>query len=211
MYKYASNVSLSIDSQHLSFLSEFCLNDDDYEEISDEDFNDTNADSTDTKKYVDIRERRSKSEKPFASGSDGRFTCACGKSYKEERYLRHHLKWECNKVPAFQCKFCAYSAKRRSSMKAHLSRRHKCNDERSMVINAHYRWLSWAPPRNVWVWLIRIGWPNWVIHFVICGFMTGPVGYALSVVCIMHTNSQHSDILKCPFYLFAAIDCVSFL
>lgn len=56
--------------------------------------------------------------------SDGRFICECGKTYKEERYLRYHKKWECNKLPTFQCQYCDYCAKRKSSLKQHLERRH---------------------------------------------------------------------------------------
>lgn len=55
---------------------------------------------------------------------DGRFICDCGKTYKEERYLRYHRKWECGKLPTFQCPHCDYSAKRRNSLKQHLERRH---------------------------------------------------------------------------------------
>lgn len=56
--------------------------------------------------------------------SDGRFICECGKTYKEERYLRYHKKWECNKLPTFQCPYCDYCAKRKSSLKQHLERKH---------------------------------------------------------------------------------------
>lgn len=56
--------------------------------------------------------------------NDGRFICECGKTYKEERYLRYHRKWECGKLPTFQCPHCEYSAKRRNSLKQHLERRH---------------------------------------------------------------------------------------
>lgn len=55
---------------------------------------------------------------------DGRFICACGKTYKEERYMRYHKKWECGKLPTFQCPHCVYSAKRKNSLKQHLERRH---------------------------------------------------------------------------------------
>lgn len=56
--------------------------------------------------------------------NDGRFICDCGKTYKEERYMRYHRKWECGKLPTFQCPHCGYSAKRRNSLKQHLERRH---------------------------------------------------------------------------------------
>lgn len=54
----------------------------------------------------------------------GRFKCACGKSYKEERYRRYHRKWECGKLPTFNCPHCSYSAKRKNSLKQHVERRH---------------------------------------------------------------------------------------
>lgn len=55
---------------------------------------------------------------------DGRFKCACGKSYKEERYRRYHRKWECGKLPTFKCPHCGYMAKRKNSLKQHIERRH---------------------------------------------------------------------------------------
>lgn len=60
----------------------------------------------------------------MAFDNDGRCICECGKTYKEERYLRYHKKWECNKLPTFQCVHCEYCAKRKSSLKQHLERRH---------------------------------------------------------------------------------------
>lgn len=56
--------------------------------------------------------------------NDGRFVCDCGKTYKEERYMRYHRKWECGKLPTFQCPHCGYSAKRKNSLKQHVERRH---------------------------------------------------------------------------------------
>lgn len=90
--------------------------------------------------FVNIRQRKQAHEEPFRRRADGRYICNCGKTYKEERYLRHHLKWECNKVPAFRCSFCPYNAKRRSSMKIHLSRRHKCENENMIIVNA-LKWM----------------------------------------------------------------------
>lgn len=55
---------------------------------------------------------------------DGRYICECGKSYKAERYMRHHQRWECGKLPSFQCPYCKYKAKRKNSLKSHLQRRH---------------------------------------------------------------------------------------
>lgn len=61
---------------------------------------------------------------PLVLDNDGRFVCNCGKSYKEERYLRYHRKWECGKLPSFQCPHCDYRAKRKNSVKQHIDRRH---------------------------------------------------------------------------------------
>lgn len=55
---------------------------------------------------------------------NGRYICDCGKTYKEERYMRHHQRWECGKLPSFHCPYCAYKAKRKNSLKSHLARRH---------------------------------------------------------------------------------------
>lgn len=56
--------------------------------------------------------------------SDGRYICECGKTYKEERYMRHHQRWECGKLPSFHCPYCKYMAKRKNSLKSHIQRRH---------------------------------------------------------------------------------------
>lgn len=120
-----------------SIFSEFALfeeNDDDYDDDFDE--MDSDGEFVNGQSHVDIRRRKSSYEKPFKRRDDGRYICECGKTYKEERYLRHHLKWECNKLPSFRCPFCPYEAKRRSSMKSHLSRRHNCKDENLIVANA---------------------------------------------------------------------------
>lgn len=60
----------------------------------------------------------------IAIDSDGRYKCICGKTYKEERYLRHHQRWECGKLPTFHCGQCTYKAKRKNSLKSHIKRRH---------------------------------------------------------------------------------------
>lgn len=54
-----------------------------------------------------------------------RFVCKCGKTYKEERYMRFHQRWECGKLPAFPCPFCHYCTHRRNSLKQHKNRRHR--------------------------------------------------------------------------------------
>ncbi|XP_047111122.1 zinc finger protein 1-like [Schistocerca piceifrons] len=51
----------------------------------------------------------------------GVFPCDnCGKSYKWRRTLRHHLRLECGKEPAFQCPFCPLRSKRKSNISAHI-------------------------------------------------------------------------------------------
>lgn len=52
----------------------------------------------------------------------------CDKTYKEERYLRHHQRWECGKAPAFQCPYCQYRTKRNQSLKGHMQRKHQYYD-----------------------------------------------------------------------------------
>lgn len=59
---------------------------------------------------------------------NGRYICGCGKSYKEDRYMRHHQRWECNKEPSFECPHCKYKAKRKNSLKSHMHRRHNDYD-----------------------------------------------------------------------------------
>lgn len=62
---------------------------------------------------------------------NGRYICDCGKTYKEDRYMRHHQRWECGKLPSFQCPHCKYRAKRKNSLKSHMQRRH--NDYGSIL------------------------------------------------------------------------------
>lgn len=62
---------------------------------------------------------------------NGRYICDCGKTYKEDRYMRHHQRWECGKLPSFQCPHCKYCAKRKNSLKSHMQRRH--NDYGSIL------------------------------------------------------------------------------
>lgn len=43
------------------------------------------------------------------------------RSYKHKASLRTHQRFECGKEPQFKCPFCRYSAKRKTSLKKHLS------------------------------------------------------------------------------------------
>lgn len=44
----------------------------------------------------------------------------CGKSYKNVSCLNKHLKYECNKAPQFQCRFCDKKCKRPDNLKNHM-------------------------------------------------------------------------------------------
>lgn len=120
----------SFPTNHFNQFPEYAVDDDDDE------FDEGDMDSGDDNQFIKPNTRSSnrswkwdKQDKSQFDQSNGRFRCECGKSYKEKRYLRHHEKWECGNVPSFRCHFCSYTAKRRNSMKGHLSRRHNCYDE----------------------------------------------------------------------------------
>lgn len=99
--------------------------------------------------YYDYCENNTKSDqKVLAVGSEitltklqivadkqGRYVCRCGRTYKEDRYLRHHQRWECGKPPTFRCPLCEYQAKRNNSLKAHLKRIHSRQTECANQIN----------------------------------------------------------------------------
>lgn len=60
-----------------------------------------------------------------ASTDPDRFECdQCGRSYKLEKYLRHHQRWECGMEPSYFCSFCSFRSKRKEGLKRHLERRH---------------------------------------------------------------------------------------
>lgn len=53
------------------------------------------------------------------------FLCTtCGKSYLQYPSLWRHLRYECQKMPLFQCPYCSYCCKQKGYMKKHVERRH---------------------------------------------------------------------------------------
>lgn len=53
------------------------------------------------------------------------FLCTtCGKSYLQYPSLWRHRRYECQKVPLFQCPYCAYCCKQKAYMKRHVERKH---------------------------------------------------------------------------------------
>ncbi|CAG9864633.1 unnamed protein product [Phyllotreta striolata] len=59
----------------------------------------------------------------------GRYRCPnCGRSYKNKVNLGRHMRWECNKSPAYFCHACDYKTCRKDHLKVHLiSNRHLKN------------------------------------------------------------------------------------
>lgn len=56
---------------------------------------------------------------------DSQLTCPqCGKSYQYRRNLQSHLKYECGKLPIYQCPICPYSAKLKGNLRKHMNIRH---------------------------------------------------------------------------------------
>lgn len=49
--------------------------------------------------------------------------CDCGKLYRTEASLRFH-KYECGRLPSFQCPYCTYVGKRNTTLKKHIKARH---------------------------------------------------------------------------------------
>ena len=48
----------------------------------------------------------------------------CGKVYSWKTNLRRHLRLECGMTPQFQCSFCSYITKRKSSLERHVFAKH---------------------------------------------------------------------------------------
>lgn len=55
-----------------------------------------------------------------------RFVCDCGRTYKADKYLKHHQRWECGKEPSYRCTYCDFKSKRKEGLKRHMERRHPC-------------------------------------------------------------------------------------
>lgn len=53
-----------------------------------------------------------------------RFRCECGSSYSHNSSLRFHKRWECGKLPSFECPICKYLFKRKSNMTKHIQMVH---------------------------------------------------------------------------------------
>lgn len=51
--------------------------------------------------------------------------CSCGRSYKANKYLRQHQRWECGIAPNLACTSCPYKTKRKSSLKRHTQTHHR--------------------------------------------------------------------------------------
>lgn len=56
--------------------------------------------------------------------NDRPYLCDCGNSYRHSGSLRFHKRWECGKLPSFQCPICKNMFKRRSNMTKHMLRVH---------------------------------------------------------------------------------------
>lgn len=53
------------------------------------------------------------------------FTCkTCGKSYKHKPNLIRHCKYECDKIPRFQCQWCLKKFTQNSSLQYHIKCKH---------------------------------------------------------------------------------------
>lgn len=63
-----------------------------------------------------------------SSSHDGvisqKFICECGRQYKANKYLRQHQRWECGIEPSWECSFCAFKTKRKSSLTRHNMSHH---------------------------------------------------------------------------------------
>lgn len=53
------------------------------------------------------------------------YQCDCGREYKSKGSLTDHRRWECGKVPSFQCPYCEYCAKRKKHLRRHVHGVHK--------------------------------------------------------------------------------------
>ncbi|KAG8259264.1 hypothetical protein J6590_014733 [Homalodisca vitripennis] len=62
------------------------------------------------------------------------FHCrCCGRTYKHERTLQTHLRYECGKLPQFACPHCPYKAKLKSNLNKHVVIRHVIKQDRPQL------------------------------------------------------------------------------
>ncbi|XP_046659221.1 gastrula zinc finger protein XlCGF26.1-like [Homalodisca vitripennis] len=55
-----------------------------------------------------------------------KYVCTqCGRNYKFRNILNRHLQYECGKEPQFACPHCPYKAKQKSTLKTHMTLKHK--------------------------------------------------------------------------------------
>lgn len=48
----------------------------------------------------------------------------CGRTYKYKDTLSRHKRYECGKEPQFQCQYCPYKAKQKSTLTSHMLCKH---------------------------------------------------------------------------------------
>lgn len=61
----------------------------------------------------------------FTGAIEYRYSCdVCGKSYKNNKSLTRHIKYECQKEPNIQCSMCEYKAKYKAALKKHVEAVH---------------------------------------------------------------------------------------
>jgi len=63
----------------------------------------------------------------------------CGKSYKNVSCLNKHLKYECNKAPQFQCRFCDKKSKRPDNLRNHMRLVHGYNSKIIIAVKSHFK------------------------------------------------------------------------
>lgn len=64
-------------------------------------------------------------ERLTAPRTPGKYDCPrCGKSYRYQRSLKSHLRYECGKKPRFGCPYCHYVQKIGRLVYLHIERRH---------------------------------------------------------------------------------------
>ncbi|KAL1517275.1 hypothetical protein ABEB36_001061 [Hypothenemus hampei] len=61
----------------------------------------------------------------------------CKRIYKYRNNLRRHLKYECNKEPAFNCPYCTYMCTRKYTLCRHVKRNHQSLN--TDIVNFRYK------------------------------------------------------------------------